>query len=87
MLRDINNSLEILNPNGIILLHDMSPRNEFEGAFPYVDSLFANGDCWRAGMVLRGREDIDFVSAPLPHTDTPNAFFNFTVQSSGDIRC
>jgi len=32
--KDIQNSLKILNPNGIILLHDCLPNNYFEQAIP-----------------------------------------------------
>lgn len=50
VLRDIQNSLRVLNPNGLIVCHDMLPlsesmqrrdfENKWRGAW--------NGDCWRA---------------------------------------
>jgi len=56
--RDINNSLKILNPNGIILLHDCLPNNYLEQATPRSQYIW-NGDVWRALAECRTRENID----------------------------
>lgn len=52
VLRDIFNSLEILNEGGIIVCHDMNPLTEAAQAVPRVQKLW-NGDCWKALVSLR----------------------------------
>ena len=56
--KDIQNSLKILNPNGIILLHDCLPNNHFEQAVPRCQITW-NGDVWKAIVECRTQEEID----------------------------
>ena len=56
--KDIQNSLKILNPNGIILLHDCLPNNQFEQAVPRCQITW-NGDVWKAIVECRVQEDLD----------------------------
>tara|TARA_B100000787_G_scaffold168899_1_gene158662 strand:+ start:1272 stop:1988 length:717 start_codon:yes stop_codon:yes gene_type:complete len=56
--KDIENSLKILNPNGIILLHDCLPNNYFEQAVPRCQITW-NGDVWKAIVECRTDENID----------------------------
>ena len=56
--KDIENSIKILNPNGIILLHDCLPNNHFEQAVPRCQWTW-NGDVWKAIVECRIKENID----------------------------
>jgi hypothetical protein len=56
--KDIENSIKILNPNGIILLHDCLPSNHFEQAVPRCQWTW-NGDVWKAIVECRIKENID----------------------------
>ena len=56
--KDIDNSLKILNTNGIILLHDCLPNNYFEQATPRSQYTW-NGDVWRAIVECRTKEYLD----------------------------
>ena len=56
--KDIENSLKVLNPNGIILLHDCLPNNHFEQAVPRCQITW-NGDVWKAIVECRVKENID----------------------------
>ena len=56
--KDIQNSLKILKPNGIILLHDCLPNNHFEQAVPRCQITW-NGDVWKAIVECRVKENID----------------------------
>ena len=56
--KDISNSLKILNPNGIILLHDCLPNNHFEQAVPRCQMTW-NGDVWKAIVECRTIDQID----------------------------
>ena len=60
--KDIENSLKILNPNGYIVCHDMSPEREEMQIIPMATALFLDsrvsnwgwtGDCWRAWVYFR----------------------------------
>jgi len=56
--KDIENSIKILNPNGVILLHDCLPNNHFEQAVPRCQWTW-NGDVWKAIVECRIKENID----------------------------
>ena len=56
--KDIENSINILNPNGIILLHDCLPNNHFEQAVPRCQITW-NGDVWKAIVGCRSKENLD----------------------------
>lgn len=69
VLRDINNSLAILNNNGVIICHDMNPKikehqllNDDPLRIKYVEEQkklkntgygLWTGDCWKAFVTLR----------------------------------
>tara|TARA_B100000767_G_C19756261_1_gene533085 strand:- start:8 stop:724 length:717 start_codon:yes stop_codon:yes gene_type:complete len=56
--KDIENSINILNPNGVILLHDCLPNNHFEQAVPRCQITW-NGDVWKAIVGCRSKENLD----------------------------
>ena len=56
--KDIENSLKVLNKNGIILLHDCLPNNYFEQAIPRCQFDW-NGDVWKAIIECRTKSNID----------------------------
>ena len=56
--KDISNSLKLLNPGGIILLHDCLPNNYLEQAIPRSQIIW-NGDVWKAIVECRTNENID----------------------------
>ena len=58
VIKDINNSLNILNHGGIILLHDCLPNNYFDQAVPRCQFNW-NGDVWRAIVECRTKKDLD----------------------------
>lgn len=62
VIKDIQNSLKILNPNGYIVCHDMSPFCEDMQIIPMDKAIRLNnnvgnigwtGDCWKAWVKLR----------------------------------
>lgn len=58
--RDINNSINVLNDNGIIIIHDMLPRTE-EMANPNIISKGSwLGDVYKSAFDLAGRSDVIF---------------------------
>ena len=58
VIKDIVNSLNVLNPNGIILLHDCLPNNFYAQAIPRCQYNW-NGDVWRAIVECRTKKDLD----------------------------
>ena len=56
--KDIENSLSVLNDNGIILMHDCMPRNYYYQAVPR-SQLNWNGDTWKAFLEIRTNEQYD----------------------------
>ena len=57
-LKDIDNSLNVLNENGVILLHDCLPAKIWHQTIPQTHSSW-NGDVWKSIVQSRTREDID----------------------------
>lgn len=60
--RDVENSLSVLKDNGIIIIHDMLPKNKSHAEVP-IPTPFRKpwlGDVWRLGFDLMSREDIVF---------------------------
>ncbi len=56
--KDINNALNILNPNGFIICHDMLPHNEKIQRVPRRTREWT-GDCWKAWVKIRSyRNDL-----------------------------
>jgi len=61
VLKDINNSLSILNKGGMIFCHDMLPIEESQALVPRpMPPTIWNGDCWKAFFKLMGtRADLE----------------------------
>lgn len=57
--KDCINSLKYLNSQGIILLHDLLPRNSFEELVPQKQSSWT-GDVWKVAVELTQSKNIDF---------------------------
>ena len=59
--RDILNSLDVLNPGGTIVCHDINPMNEVWQRVPR-ETIVWSGDCWKAWVRLRAeRADLEMV--------------------------
>jgi len=56
--KDIQNSLNFLNNDGIILLHDCLPNNYYDQAIPRCQWTW-NGDVWKALVECRTNENLD----------------------------
>ena len=56
--RDITNSLNVLNKNGTLLLHDCLPQKVRDQASPRAHDHW-NGDVWKALVECRTLKDID----------------------------
>ena len=56
--KDIINSIEVLNSNGIIILHDCLPNKIWNQIVPRIYGHW-NGDVWRAIVEARTMENID----------------------------
>lgn len=60
--RDITNALDVLNPGGYIICHDMNPITEERQRTPWVGGEW-NGDCWKAFVNLRcERDDLEMIT-------------------------
>lgn len=62
--RDVNNSLEFLEDDGYIIIHDLLPVYEDETSMPYFiksdKSPYWLGDTWRLSFDLMGRPDLTY---------------------------
>ena len=56
--KDIINSIDSINKDGIILLHDCLPRNVYDQAVPRCQYVW-NGDVWKAIVEFRTNKDLD----------------------------
>jgi len=56
--KDIINSLNSLNDNGVVLVHDCLPKNYFQQAIPRSQMVWT-GDVWRAIVEMRTFKNID----------------------------
>ena len=56
--KDIINSVECLNENGIVLVHDCLPDTMAKQAVPRYKMLW-NGDVWKAIVECRTNKDLD----------------------------
>jgi 2-polyprenyl-3-methyl-5-hydroxy-6-metoxy-1,4-benzoquinol methylase len=54
VLRDIKNSLKVLNPNGYIICHDINPTEEYLQTVPRKHESWM-GDCWKAWVIIRSQ--------------------------------
>lgn len=62
--KDILNSLDNLNENGIILLHDCLPKSMSQQAVPRHQWVW-NGDVWKCIVKYRCRKDLDIVTCKI----------------------
>lgn len=68
VLRDVDNSLAVLNDGGVVVLHDCNPASEEAQRIPPVrPNTPWNGDVWKALVVLRGRRDLDVAVGDFDH--------------------
>ena len=58
VLKDIDNSLNVLNKGGVILLHDCLPAKIWHQTIPQTHSSW-NGDVWKSIVKSRTRDDLD----------------------------
>lgn len=57
--RDILNSLNFLNENGVIICHDMLPKKEEQQIVPRVSKQWT-GDCWKAFVkISKNQKDLN----------------------------
>ena len=56
--KDILNSIECLNENGIIMMHDCLPQDYFSNAIPRSVYVWS-GDVWKAFVEMRTKENLD----------------------------
>jgi hypothetical protein len=62
--KDIINSIEALNDNGIILLHDCLPTSIHKQAVPRYKNIW-NGDVWKCIVNFRTLNDVDIVTCKI----------------------
>jgi hypothetical protein len=62
--KDILNSVNCLNENGIILVHDCMPDSLGKQAVPRYKMQW-NGDVWKAIVDLRQKEDLDIYTCEM----------------------
>jgi hypothetical protein len=65
--RDIQNSLNCIEENGWIALHDMLPRNWIEHHVPIVSRRAWTGDVWKVAFELCETGGIDFRLIKIDH--------------------
>jgi hypothetical protein len=59
--KDIVNSLDCLNENGVIVCHDMNPYSEIIQRVPRVGQGIWTGDCWKAWVKLKSEQSDIFM--------------------------
>lgn len=64
--KDVINSLNFLNENGIILIHDLLPKNKFQAQVPRKQDIW-NGDVWKVAVELNNSKNIKFIIANIDH--------------------
>ena len=64
VIKDINNSLDILNDNGHILIHDCLPRTIAHQAIPRYRGSW-NGDVWKSIVELRTKVDLEVFTCEI----------------------
>ena len=63
VVRDAQNAMRFLNPNGTLLFHDCKPLFQPEGTYPMPQgACFWNGTVWQAIAHLRSLPQIDVVT-------------------------
>lgn len=66
VVRDVDNALRHLAPDGAIVLHDCNPLSEIAQRVPRETGVW-NGDCWKAMVELRQRPDLDAFTIDTDH--------------------
>ena len=66
VLKDIDNSLKILNSNGLILIHDCLPKTLDAQAVPRTDVEW-NGDVWKVFVSKRVKNVLDTYTCYADH--------------------
>jgi len=64
VLTDIKKSIEILNDDGFILVHDCLPKSLAQQAVPRYRGYW-NGDVWKAIVQLRTKDDLDIITCQI----------------------
>jgi len=64
VIKDINNSLEILNNDGFILVHDCLPKSLAQQAVPRYRGYW-NGDVWKSIVELRTKPNLDIFTSQI----------------------
>lgn len=64
--KDVLNSLEILNPGGIIFIHDCLPGNEREASPEMVPGAWC-GDVWKTIIRVQNLYNIDVFTVDIPY--------------------
>ena len=64
VIRDVNNSLNILNDKGHILIHDCLPRTIAHQAIPRYRGSW-NGDVWKSIVELRNKKDLEVFTCEI----------------------
>lgn len=84
VIKDINNSLLILNNGGYIVCHDMNPNEEIIQRVPRETDMWT-GDCWKAWTIIRSkRSDLNMC---VIDTDFGCGVISFGGQQCIDIDC
>ena len=65
-IKDINNSLQHLNSNGVIIIHDCLPKKIWNQIVPRMYGHW-NGDVWKAIVESRTLSDIDTYTCVADH--------------------
>lgn len=64
VVKDVDNALQILKPNGVIFMHDVLPANRYcavpDKRMKPKGVVAWNGDVWRAAFDIAGRPDVVF---------------------------
>ena len=58
--KDVINSLKVLNKNGFIFLHDLTPRNWAEENVPRLKNTLWTGNIWKVALELSKTKGVDF---------------------------
>ena len=58
--KDVINALKVLDKNGYIFLHDLTPRNWAEENVPRLKNTLWTGDIWKVAIELSKTKGIDF---------------------------
>lgn len=66
VLKDIENSLKVLNKDGLIVCHDMNPQSELAQRVPRETKVW-NGDCWKALVVAHNLLSIQRFTVDTDH--------------------